>query len=381
MTEEQIRDGYERLDSSLRAPQDAFDRVEKRMGARRRRRRIGVAAGTAVVVAAVGGYTAVSMGGSDDGRDGVVAVDPPPAPLVMTRPDGSTYEFTDLTISCDPPGAAGGGSGSGDQSHVYLSSPILIDGERVTQPFVLIEAAVDKLEQPRTFTLPIESADGSSEGLPLTVFIADTEGPPTATRSPAPPPAPARCGSPGPRATRPPSCSSSWTSPWRARRTRSTGRASSRWSWRASCADLGSGHQRQGGPLRAGAPDGRTASAARPTAGPGGAGQGGGRACGPAGVTAGGVRGVVVRGRGGCESGGRGLSSVPGLLGPGASDRLAAGVVAEVGVAERTGPDEHTWLGHLVPPPPRVFSRWCRLQSGARLSVAVGPPCSGWSWL
>ncbi|MVD21675.1 hypothetical protein D6U55_19550, partial [Vibrio cholerae] len=74
------------------------------------------------------------------------------------RPDGSTYEFTDLTISCDPPGAAGGGSGFSDQSHVYLSSPILIDGERVTQPFVLIEAAVDKLEQPRTFTLPIESA-------------------------------------------------------------------------------------------------------------------------------------------------------------------------------------------------------------------------------
>ncbi len=176
MTEEQIRDGYERLDSALRAPQDALDRVEKRMGTRRRRRRIGVAAGAAVVVAAVGGYTAVSMGGSDDGRDGVVAVDPPPAPLVMTRPDGSTFEFTDLTISCDPPGATGGGPG--DQSRVYLSSPILIDGERVTQPFVLIEAAVDKLEQPRTFTLPIESADGSSEELPLTVFIADTEGAP-----------------------------------------------------------------------------------------------------------------------------------------------------------------------------------------------------------
>ena len=180
MTEEQIRDGYERLDSSLRAPQDAFDRVEKRMGARRRRRRIGVAAGTAVVVAAVGGYTAVSMGGSDDGRDGVVAVDPPPAPLVMTRPDGSTYEFTDLTISCDPPGAGGSGSGadSGDLSRVYLSSPMLIDGERVTQPFVLIEAAVEKLQRPRTFSLPIESADGSSEQLPLTVFIADTEGAP-----------------------------------------------------------------------------------------------------------------------------------------------------------------------------------------------------------
>lgn len=178
MTEEQIRDGYERLDSALHAPQDAFDRVEKRMGARRRHRRIGAAAGTAVVVAALGGYAAVSMGGSDDGRDGVVAVDPPPHSLVMTRPDGSTFEFEDLTISCDPPGAAAGEAGSGDLSRVHLSSPMLGDGERLTQPFVFIEADVEKLEQPRTFTLPIESADGSSESVPLTVFIADTEGAP-----------------------------------------------------------------------------------------------------------------------------------------------------------------------------------------------------------
>jgi hypothetical protein len=96
----------------------------------------------------------------------------------MTRPDGSTFEFEDLTISCDPPGAAAGEAGSGDQSRVYLYSPMLIDGERPTQPFVFIEADVEKLEQPRTFTLPIESADGSSESLPLTVFIADTEGAP-----------------------------------------------------------------------------------------------------------------------------------------------------------------------------------------------------------
>lgn len=178
MTEEQIRDGYERLDAALHAPQDAFDRVEKRMGARRRRRRIGAAAGTAVVVAAVGGYAAVSMGGSDDGREGLVAVDPPPYSLVMTRPDGSTFEFEDLTISCDPPGVAAGGPGSGDLSRVYLFSPMLVDGKRLAQPFVLIEADVEELEQPRTFSLPIESTDGSSESLPLTVFIADTEGGP-----------------------------------------------------------------------------------------------------------------------------------------------------------------------------------------------------------
>ena len=175
MTEEQIRDGYERLESALHAPQDAFDRVEKRMRVRRRRRRIGASAGAAVVVAVVGGYVAVSMGGSDGGREDLVAVDPSPYSLVMTRPDGSTFEFEDLTISCDPPGAAAGGAGIGDLSRVYLSSPMLGDGERLTRPFVLIQADVAQLDRPRTLSLPIE---GSSKSLPLTLFIADTEGAP-----------------------------------------------------------------------------------------------------------------------------------------------------------------------------------------------------------
>lgn len=166
MTEEQIKDGYERLDSAVHPPQDAFFRVEKRMGARRRRRRIGTAAVAATVVAAVGGYVVGSMGGSDDGRENVVAVDPPPPySLVMTRPDGSTYEFTDIAVTCE-------------QGRVRLSSPMLLEGERITQPFVMVEADVTELEAPRTFSLPIESDDGSSESLPLTVFIADTEGAP-----------------------------------------------------------------------------------------------------------------------------------------------------------------------------------------------------------
>ena len=177
MTEEQIKDGYDRLDSAAHPPQDAFDRIERRMGVRRRRRRIGLAAGTAVAVAAVGGIAAVSLSGSDDGREGVVAVDPPPYSLVMTRPDGSTFEFADVTISCDPPGAVSGGQ-TGDGSRVYLSSPILIEGEMVTQPFVMIEGIVAKLQEPRTFTLPTDGADGSSESMPLTVFIADNEGAP-----------------------------------------------------------------------------------------------------------------------------------------------------------------------------------------------------------
>jgi hypothetical protein len=167
MTEEQIRDGYERLDSALHAPQDAFDRVEKRMRARRRHRRTGVGVGTAVVVAVVGGYVVVSSGGTDDGREGLVAVDtPPPYSLVMTRPDGSSYAFEDVTVTCD------GGR------HLLLSSARQLEGERLLQPFVYVEADVAALDAPRTFTLPIESADGSSESLPLTVFVADTEGAP-----------------------------------------------------------------------------------------------------------------------------------------------------------------------------------------------------------
>ncbi|MDZ5663620.1 hypothetical protein SFC79_17730 [Nocardioides sp. S-58] len=177
MTEQQIKDGYERLDSALHAPQDAVDRVERRIGARRRHRRIGAAAGTAVVLAAVGGYAVASTGGSDDGRDGLVAVDPPPSGLVMTRPDGSTFEFSDLTTTCGPAGT-GGGSAARERDLISLASPILVEGERVTQPFVLIDARVDELQQPRTFSLPIEGADGSSESLPLTLFIADTEGGP-----------------------------------------------------------------------------------------------------------------------------------------------------------------------------------------------------------
>lgn len=177
MTEEQIRDGYERLDSALHAPQDALYRVEERMRARRRHRRVGAVVGAAVVVAAVGGYAAVASGGSDDGRESLVAVDPRPSSLVMTRPDGSTVEFSDLTISCDPPGTAPGDPGTGDLSRVYLSSPMLIEGERLVQPFVYVEADVAKLQQPRTLSMA-EYADASSESLPLTVFIADTEGGP-----------------------------------------------------------------------------------------------------------------------------------------------------------------------------------------------------------
>ena len=179
MTEEQIRDGYERLDSSLHPPMDAVHRVEERIAVRRRRRRASTAVAAAAVVAAVGGYVAVSSGGSDDDRDSsVIAVDPPPSALVLTRPDGSTYDFEDLTISCDPPTAFGGEPGAGDGTRVYLYSPIMVKGERISQPFVMVEAVLDGVQEGRTLDLPLADGGGSDEGPPLTVFVADTEGAP-----------------------------------------------------------------------------------------------------------------------------------------------------------------------------------------------------------
>jgi len=105
----------------------------------------------------------------------VVAVEPPPSALVMTRPDGSTYEFDDLTITCDPSLAMGGDAACAG-GRVYLSSPILVAGQKLRQPFVLLEAEVG--EAPRTFTLPLADAGGPEQPVPLSVFMADPEGAP-----------------------------------------------------------------------------------------------------------------------------------------------------------------------------------------------------------
>ncbi|HYF74793.1 MAG TPA: hypothetical protein VD864_18340, partial [Nocardioides sp.] len=101
MTEEQIKDGYARLDGALAPPTDVAERVQRRVGARRRRRRTTTVAGTLVAVVAVGGGVVAATSG-DDGPGDTIAVDQPPQPpstLVLTRPDGSTYAFPDVTIS------------------------------------------------------------------------------------------------------------------------------------------------------------------------------------------------------------------------------------------------------------------------------------------
>ena len=76
-------------------------------------------------------------------------------------------------------------------------------------------------------------------------------------------------------------------------------------------------------------------------------------------VSLGGVRGVVVRGRAGRRSGRLARSSLRarrraarwGCRVRARPDRAAAGVVTQVGVAQRAGPHEDARFGHLVAPP------------------------------
>lgn len=186
MTEQQIRDGYERLDGALLPPMDVAERVGRRVTVRRRRRRAGVVGGTALVlVAGVG--SAVVMSGGDDPAGSGIAVDPPSGPastLVMTRADGSTVAFPDVTVSCDPPMANGDQPiDSPNDNRIWAYSPIEFTGSiedddaMVTRPFILIQGIVSELEGGRSFIYPIEGPGGSSPE-PINVFIADTEGAP-----------------------------------------------------------------------------------------------------------------------------------------------------------------------------------------------------------
>lgn len=189
MTEQQIRDGYEELTDALRPPSDAQERVARRVQVRRRRRRASfVALAALVVVGTAGVVVTLNDASGTGGPDGsVIAVDPPSDPtnaLVLTRPDGSTYEFDDITVSCTSPHKPGGNGKNTSSKRVWASSPMEFtrpDGraseEALLEPFVLVEALVPRLQDGRTFTLPIEGPRGSSSS-PLIVFVADPEGAP-----------------------------------------------------------------------------------------------------------------------------------------------------------------------------------------------------------
>ena len=183
--DQQIGAAYERLEGALSPPLDGAGRIEHRIAVRRRgRRAVRASVATVLVVGVVGG---VAWARSGDDPSGTVAVDQPSGPqstLVLTRPDGSTYAFPDVTVSCEPPVA------NGDQpledpvpDHIWAYSPIELSGSVddkdavLSQPFVMVQGIVSKLQEERVLELPIEGPRGASPE-PLNIFVADTEGAP-----------------------------------------------------------------------------------------------------------------------------------------------------------------------------------------------------------
>jgi hypothetical protein len=173
MTEQQIRDGFEQLEGALAPPADALERVDRRVRSRRRRRRATLAGGAALVLVAVGG-TAVALGSGDDGGD-VVADDPadPTSTLVMTRPDGSTYAFPDVTVTCEEPFK---GAAMGPGERIFAYSPRHIEKGRAVEPWFWFDGLLDRVSGHRTFTFTADWGLDSSDAYPVTVFLLDTDG-------------------------------------------------------------------------------------------------------------------------------------------------------------------------------------------------------------
>jgi hypothetical protein len=172
---------YDRLGSALEPPRDAEARIGRRIVVRRRRRRVALA-GVAALAVVGGTGAAVALGGAGGPGDTPVATDPgtttPASTLVLTRPDGSTYAFDDVTVSCDPPTTTAGDPMGQGRGRIWLTSPIEVTGSEdagdlaVQRPFVYVEVRVAAFDEPRTLTLPVDGP-GDSESYPATVFVAD----------------------------------------------------------------------------------------------------------------------------------------------------------------------------------------------------------------
>jgi hypothetical protein len=171
-SDDQIRAAYQRLDSALVPPPDALRRVARRSAVRRRRRRVAVV-GTAAVVALTVAGTAARLADEDDRTD-TVTVDPsgPVSTLVVTRPDGSTVAFPEVTISCAQGGIDAPSNGA---ETIAAISPRRVEGDRLLEPFMYFEGILAKIQGDRTFTLPHNTSQDSDQR-PMVLFVADTQG-------------------------------------------------------------------------------------------------------------------------------------------------------------------------------------------------------------
>ncbi|GAA4746363.1 hypothetical protein GCM10023350_33850 [Nocardioides endophyticus] len=179
MTEEQIKDGYDRLNGALAPPLDAEERVDRRVAARRRHRRTAVAGGCAFGVLAAAGIVGSSLGGDDRSGTGVAA-DPsggPVSTLTLIRADGSTHVFDEVRVSCVPlrDGAAPRNRAEElDQSlRIRATSPrVLADGQPV-EPIFAFLGVLEKIEGDRTFTFPQGEVRSLAE-LPVLLWLGDS---------------------------------------------------------------------------------------------------------------------------------------------------------------------------------------------------------------
>lgn len=178
--DDEIRAAYEQLGAQLAPPMDAVSRVEGRVRTRRRRRRaLMTGAGSLTALAVVGSVLVLASGDDPDGNQAATDPTGEGSTLVLTRPDGSTYAFDDVTVSCQPPEAYGEAAVD-EPGHIYMFSPIEISGSldddaRAVQPFVTFDGIVDKIQGDRTFTFPNDWEMPSDE-YPLVLFMADTDG-------------------------------------------------------------------------------------------------------------------------------------------------------------------------------------------------------------
>lgn len=129
-------------------------------------------------MAATIGVAALTHGGGDDE---LMATDQPSAPtsnLVLSRPDGSTYTFTGLTVSCVPPKFDDDADATGN---IWLTSPRDLSGtgidRRLVEPFIYFKGTVADLQGVQTFDIPIDHT-GPSDELPFILFAADSRGGP-----------------------------------------------------------------------------------------------------------------------------------------------------------------------------------------------------------
>ena len=115
-----------------------------------------------------------------------VATEAPSGPtstLVLTREDGSTVPFPDVTISCTPPVTEAGDPISSGEGRIWMYSPIAFRGSEdtgdveVEEPFVYFEGVVRKLQGDRTFTFPEQNEQHNlaTEDMPMILFAADPD--------------------------------------------------------------------------------------------------------------------------------------------------------------------------------------------------------------